>query len=248
MTDAATYYTLYRYDREQSSALTAIVARWNHNQGFNIRTEMGIVEMTKAHVSAVAKLHRDSIKTGLTAWLGQRFCEHLYWAIGSTPYSFVLVYEDEQHRPLGFICCATNTSKMYKSVILRHFFSLTLSAISKFLRPSVIKRALTAIERPKMFKAGDFSKWELPEAEVVSIAVSPNAQGRHVGTQLLEAAFKRFRCLGHNKIRVWTTEDNEQATAFYRKRGFKFLGVRHHHSGKIFVFVANLTEQNHTTS
>jgi len=205
---------------------------------------MHIVEMTKAHVSTVAKLHRNSIKTGLTAWLGQQFCKHLYWAMGSTPYSFVLVYEDEQHEPLGFICCATNTSKMYRSVILRHFFFLTLSAIGKFFRPSIIKQVLISIRRPKRFRTGDFSKWQLPEAEVVSIGVSPDAQGKQIGTKLMQAAFEQFRRLGHNKVRVWTTVDNKQATAFYQKCGFELLGLRQHHLGEIRVFVADLNKQN----
>jgi len=209
---------------------------------------MGIIEITKAHVSTVAKLHRDSIKTGLTAWLGQRFCERLYWAMGSSPYSFVLVYEDEQRHLLGFICCATNTSKMYRSIILNHFFSLTLSAVSKFLRPSVIKRALTAIKRPKSFKTGDFAEWQLPEAEIVSIGVNPAAQGAHIGTNLIEAAFDRLRKLGHHKVRVWTSEDNEQATSFYQKQGFKLLGMRQHHTGGIYVFIADLNKQDETTS
>jgi ribosomal protein S18 acetylase RimI-like enzyme len=194
----------------------------------------------------VAKLHRNSIKTGLTASLGQRFCEHLYWAIGSSPYGFVLVYEDEQHHPLGYICCATNTSKMYKSTIFRYFFPLMLSAVSKFLRPSVIKRVLTAIKRPKTFRTGDFSEWELPEAEVVSIAVSPDVQGKGIGTKLIRAAFDQLRILGHNKVRTWTSEDNEQAAAFYQKQGFKFLGMRRHHSGGIRVFVADLNKQDKT--
>ena len=204
--------------------------------------------MANTHIVTVAKLHRNSIKTGLTAWLGQRFCEHLYWAIGSSPYGFVLVYEDEQHRPLGYICCATNTSKMYKNAILRHFLPLTLSAISKFIRPSVIRRVLTAIRRPKTFKMGDFSEWGLPEAEVVSIAVSPNVQGKGIGTKLIRAAFDQLRILGHSKVRTWTSEDNEQAAAFYQKQGFKFLGMRQHHSGAIRIFVADLNKQNQTTS
>lgn len=209
---------------------------------------MAIIPMTTAQTSAVAKLHRKSIKTGLTAWLGQRFCETLYCAIAKSPYSFVLVYEDEQHHLLGFICCATNTSKMYKSVIMRHFFPLLLSAMAKFFKPLVIKQALKSVKRPKMFKGGDFSEWELPEAEVVSIGVSPDAQGRQIGTNLIQAAFGRFRSLGYDKVRVWTSEDNEQATAFYQKQGFKFLGMRQYHSGGICVFVADLNKQDQATS
>lgn len=205
---------------------------------------MAIVQMTTAQASAVAQLHRKSIKVGLIVWLGQRFCETLYCALAKNPYSFVLVYEDEQHHLLGFICGTTNTSRMYKSIILRHFFSLMLSAISKFFRPSVIRQVLKAIKRPKTFETGDFSKWKLPEAEIFSMAVSPDAQGRHIGTKLIQAAFDQFRSLGHDKVRVWTIVEKEQATAFYQKRGFKLLGVRQHHSGEIYVFVADLNKQN----
>lgn len=209
---------------------------------------MCIVEMTKAHLPAVIKMHRNNITTGLTAWLGQRFCEHLYWGIRSTPYSFVLVYEDKQHQPLGFICCATNTSKMYKRIILQRFFPMMVSAISKFLRPSVFKQALTAVKRPKTFKTGDYSEWKLPEAEIIAMAVSPDAQGRHIGTKLIQAAYNRFRKLGHDKVRAWTRENNEQATAFYQKHGFELLGMRQYDTGKICVLVADLNKQDETTS
>lgn len=205
---------------------------------------MGIVEMTKAHLSSVVNLHRSNIKTGLTAWLGQRFCEYLYWGIRSTPYSFVLVYEDEQHRPLGFICGTTNISKMYKTIIVWYFFPMTLSAIGKFLRPSIIKRSLTAVRRPKTFKTGDYSKWELPEAEVIYFGVSPNAKGKRVGANLIQAALDRFRSLGYNKVRAWAREDNEQATAFYQKHGFKLLGMQQYETGRVCVLVADLNKQN----
>ena len=209
---------------------------------------MCIVEMTKAHAPAVAKLHRNSIKIGLIARLGQRFCETLYWAAANSPYSFVLVYEDEQHQPLGFICCATNTSKMYKNVILRHFFPLLLSAMVQLFRPLVIRQILSAIKRPKTFKTRDFSELELPEAEIFSVAVRPDAQGKGIGTKLIQAAFARFRNLGHDKVRAWTIIEKKQATAFYQKRGFKLLGLRQHHSGGIYVFVAELNKQDQTTS
>lgn len=209
---------------------------------------MCIVEMTKAHMPDVVKMHRDNIKTGLTAWLGQCFCEHLFCGIRSTPYSFLLVYEDEQHQPLGFVCCATNISKMYKHIMLEHFLPMTLSAISKLLRPSVLKKALTAVKRPKMFKKGDYSKWELPEAEVIAIGVRPDIQGRGIGTKLIQAAFNQFRSLGQNRVRAWTREDNKQATAFYQKCGFELLGMQPYETGKVCVLVAELNKEDKTTS
>jgi len=209
---------------------------------------MRIVEMTKTHLPAVVKMHRDNTKTGLTSWLGQTFCEHLYWGIRSTPYSFLLVYEDEQHQPLGFICCATNISKMYKRIILQHFFPMTLSAIGKFLRPSVFKKALIAVKRPRTFKTGNYSEWELPEAEVIYFGINPHAEGDYVGTKLIQAAFDRFRSLGRDKVRAWTREDNKEATAFYQKHGFKLLGMRQYETGRVCVLVADLNKQNQAPS
>lgn len=205
---------------------------------------MGIVSMTASHAPAVAKLHRDSIKTGLTAWLGQRFCEKLYRALADTPHSFVLVYEDETNQVLGFVCGATDTSKMYRSVLRRKFLSLGLAAFGKLIRPSTIGRVLTAAKRPRSFKEGDFAEWNLPEAELVSIGVSPEAQGGGIGAQLVEALFSRFVELGHARCRVWTSGDNLRAKAFYEKLRFTHLGVRQHHSGQIHVFVADLADRD----
>ncbi len=207
-------------------------------------SRMPIVSMKRMHAPLVAQLHRISIRTGLTAWLGQRFCEQLYLGMAQTPYSFVLVYEDPQGAPLGFICCANNTSKMYRHVLMRRFFPLLWSAMGKLLRPSVLRSIWTSVRRPKTFMSGDYADWHLPEAELISIGVSPEAQGRHIGSELVAAAFQRLRQLGCDRVRVYTSGDNEQATIFYQKRGFKFLGTRPYHSGPIRVFVADLPEAN----
>lgn len=196
--------------------------------------------MSSAHAPAVAKLHLSSIKTGLIASLGQRFCERLYWAMANTPHSFVLVYKDDAERVLGFVCGATNTSKMYRSVVRRHLVPLALSAFGKIIRPAVLSRALTTLKRPKQFMEGDFAEWNLPEAELVSIGVCPTAQGKRIGTKLVDALFARMDELGHQRCRVWTSGDNLRAKAFYEKRGFTYLGVRQHHSGAIHVLVADL--------
>jgi ribosomal protein S18 acetylase RimI-like enzyme len=204
---------------------------------------MAIVEMTRQNAAAVAALHRQSIRTGLAAWLGQRFCEQLYWGMARSPHSFVLVYEDQQHQAVGFICCATNTSRMYRSVVVRRFVPLMLTILGKVLtHPSVLKSMWKALRRPKTFHGEGFAQWNLPETELVSIGVAPTFQGKHLGTGLVEAAMERLRRLGHQQVRVWTSEDNLQATAFYQKRGFRLLGMRKYHTGGIRLFVKDLNQ------
>lgn len=205
---------------------------------------MGVVPMGREHLAAVARLHRESIVIGLVAAMGQKFGESLYWGIAHSPHSFVLVYEDERHATLGFICCALHTGRMYRSVLSRRFFPLAFRAATRLWRPSLLHHAWQSIRRPSTFRGENYANWNLPEAEVVSIGVSPEAQGRQVGTHLMNAAFERFRAARIDRIRVWTTEDNEQATVFYQRRGFTLLGTRRHHEGNIRVFVTDLSRSS----
>ena len=203
--------------------------------------DVHVKPMSRRQAPAVAALHRQSIRTGLIAWLGQRFCAQVYRGMARSPHSFVLVCEDENGRVLGFVCCATNTSRMYRSVVTRRFVPLTLTAIGKVLtHPSVVRDMWRALRRPRTFQGETYASWDLPEAEVVAIAVAPEAQGRRLGTRLLREGLTRLQALGCSRVCVWTSEDNEAATAFYQKRGFAFLGVRPHHSGGIRVFVTDL--------
>ena len=108
---------------------------------------MGIVPMATSHAPAVAKLHRLSIKTGLTARLGQTFCERYYKALARTPHSFVLVYVDDAGRVLGFVCGATDTAKAYRHILRRRLIPLAFAAIGKLMRPSVWQKIWTALRR-----------------------------------------------------------------------------------------------------
>lgn len=197
--------------------------------------------MKKSHVLTVARLQRESIQVGLTAYLGQRFCERLYWGLATTRYSFVLVYE-EQGQVLGFVCGATDTRKMYRSLIARRFVSLTLAAFTRLMRPSVLRKAWISIRRPKRFTRGDFAEWNLPEAELISIALDPAAQGKRIGTQLVGALFRRLRKAGCDRVRVWTSEENDRAVKFYQKHGFQWLGMRPHHTVPIHILVCDIPD------
>jgi len=164
--------------------------------------------------------------------------------MANSPHSFVLVYEDDQSHVQGFVCCATNTSKMYRSVMLSRFPRLSLAVLGKIIfHPSILVDMLPSIRRPKTFlKEAKSANWVLPETEIVSIGVSPDAQGMGIGTKLINAAFERLKQMGSDRVRVWTSDDNEQAKQFYQAKGFTVLGKRQHHSGGIWVFVADINK------
>jgi len=203
-------------------------------------SHMPIVPMNLKHKHAVAELHRISIRTGLIAGLGQRFCEQLYWGMANTPYSFVLVVDDDQQNTMGFVCATSNASKMYSFVLMKRCFHLFFSVIHKLIRPSVILSAIKSILRPRTLKKSAQPDWDLPDAEIISIAVRPESQGRNIGTQLLKAALKRLKQMNCDRVHVVTSDDNEKATAFYMKHGFKLLGKKTHHSWLVRIFVLDL--------
>lgn len=205
---------------------------------------MNIVPMTGDHCSAVAQLHVEAIRTGLTAFLGRHFCEQLYLAMGDTPYSFVLVAVTPEGDVGGFICGATNVRCMYRHVLLHRWHHLLPPALVKLLNPAVAFRALRAVMLPWMVRRKSSLQVDLPEPALVSMAVSSRVQGGGVGSMLVEALFEHLRALGASACRVWTSEDNARAKAFYEKRGFVHVGDVEHHSGLIRFLVAPLDRES----
>lgn len=65
-----------------------------------------------------------------------------------------------------------------------------------------------------------------PEADVQTIAVAPNAQGRGVGGVLIDALIEQARCRGAAGLLLEVRADNEPAIALYTGRGFERIAIR----------------------
>jgi ribosomal protein S18 acetylase RimI-like enzyme len=89
-------------------------------------------------------------------------------------------------------------------------------------RVSVLRRLWETLRYPV-----DVPK-NLPQAEILSIAVSPEAHGRGIGAMLMQAAFDEFRRRGilHLKVSVWV--GNATAIKFYLRCGFELAATRLH--------------------
>lgn len=64
------------------------------------------------------------------------------------------------------------------------------------------------------------------EAEIESIAVSPNFQKQGVGKRLLTAALDGMRAKGVVRVHLELRETNLRALRFYRRHGFAEVGRR----------------------
>jgi GNAT superfamily N-acetyltransferase len=61
--------------------------------------------------------------------------------------------------------------------------------------------------------------------EIGAMWVAPDVRRQSVGTGLIEAAIEWARGLGVSVASLWATEDNTEAVAFYRQRGFQSTEV-----------------------
>ena len=65
-----------------------------------------------------------------------------------------------------------------------------------------------------------------PEADVQTIAVAPSAQGRGVGSLLLDALLTRAKEQRATAVLLEVRADNEAAIRLYQRRGFERIAIR----------------------
>ncbi|MCO1340138.1 ribosomal-protein-alanine N-acetyltransferase [Kocuria polaris] len=66
----------------------------------------------------------------------------------------------------------------------------------------------------------------LPIADVQTIAVVPEYEGRGIGTALLEAMIREARTRGAENVMLEVREDNPRAQQLYARHGFEQIHVR----------------------
>jgi ribosomal protein S18 acetylase RimI-like enzyme len=171
---------------------------------------------------AVAALHAGRIGEGFLVSLGPRFLRRLYRRIALSP-DAVLLVADSDGRVVGFVAATTSTRRLYGQ-FLRH------DAV-----PAGIAAAPAVLRAPRQvwetFRYGSADEDNLPAAEVLSIAVAPDAEGQGIGGALLGAAQKELAHLGAAEARVVTTVDNEAALAMYEHAGFRRRSTTEVHAG-----------------
>jgi ribosomal protein S18 acetylase RimI-like enzyme len=162
-------------------------------------------------VAAVAALHAERIGEGFLVTLGPRFLTRLYRRIALSPAAVLLVAEDGD-RIVGFVAAATSTRRLYGDFLRHDAVPAGLAAA-----PAVIRAPRRVWETLRYGSAGD----DLPAAEVLSIAVAADAEGRGIGGALLVAALEALAEAGAPAARVVTAVGNDPALAMYERAGFR---------------------------
>lgn len=159
----------------------------------------------------LAALHATRISEGFLPTLGPRFLTRLYRRLILDPDSFAIV-ADEGGDVVGFAAAASDIGALYRSFLLRDGVVASIGAAPALLRSW--RRVIETLRYPE-------GSADLPDAEILSVAVDATAGGRGVGTKVVTEALSRLRDSGVSSAKVVVGADNETALAMYRRCGFE---------------------------
>ena len=82
----------------------------------------------------------------------------------------------------------------------------------------------------------------LPSAELLSIAVTPEEQRKGLAGELIEMGFRHYRKTGVDKVKVLIGADNKAGNKLYLKSGFEPAGQIINHGLPSNVYVAQINQ------
>lgn len=163
----------------------------------------------------VARIHCQEIKWGFLSQLGEKFLYYFYEAMTDSPNAFLIIAKNN-NSVIGFISGCTDLKKFYQEFVRKYILKVSLILLKRILNLRVIKKIFEIMKYSKQ------NKENLPEAELLSIAVSKEFQGSGVAQKLLEKFFFEMKERGIKQVKVIIGENLPRAVRFYEKSGFKF--------------------------
>jgi ribosomal protein S18 acetylase RimI-like enzyme len=187
---------------------------------------------TVADAPVLARLHRASMPTAFLPALGDSFLRELYRAIATEPGGFAFVAEDGPH-VIGFVAGASSVREFYGRFCRQHGLRAGIAAAPRLLRPSVLRRFREIVSYPA--RSGD-----LPDAELLSIAVDDRSRKKGLGRRLVRAVVDELGRRGAEEVKVVVDASNVAANRLYEAVGFRHAREIDVHDGVVSnVWVAS---------
>ncbi len=196
----------------------------------NPKAQITVRTMKLNEASEVAMLHHQGIPQGFLSKLGKGFMASMYEGITKSENSGVWVAVDETDRVMGFIAGTLHVGRCYKSVLLRRGLVMAYYALPSLFSTNALHQVIETIMYPKReTDTGPLQALE-PTAELLSLAVAPEARGTGAATLLCNELEGNLQKWGLNgPYRVVTMADDPRSNSFYRKVGFQFIHEFLHH-------------------
>ncbi len=175
---------------------------------------INIRSMHPQDIGQVVDIHLMSFTGFFLSFLGKEFLTQLYSGIINDPNGIAFVYEDQ--KIMGFVAGTTQPANFYRRLIVRRWWRFCIASLAPILRkPGIIPRLVRAFNMPKSVTS------EPNRGTLLSIAVSPNFQGRGCGEALVKAFLGEAAKRGLRKVDLTTdVVNNDPVNKLYQKLGF----------------------------
>ncbi len=184
---------------------------------------------------AVARLHIEAIDTGFISSLGPSFVTALYRAIARSPHSLGWVAL-QGGEVIGFVAFSSHLGRLYRSVLLTGGARLLGAAAGRLLSWQRIKHVTETLMYPQRHP-----QTSLPQAELLAVAVSSQAQRQGVGRQLVQRGLQQCQEEGITGLKVCVGPHREPANRLYESCGFQFHGELEHHGVMNHIYTIELS-------
>jgi GNAT superfamily N-acetyltransferase len=185
----------------------------------------------------VAEQHAEGIPGGFLSSLGPRFLADLYRNLARSREAFVLVSVDEENAVTGFLAATTQLKKAYRSVLIRRGWLYVFLLARHFLNPSSIRRIFQTTNYM------DRDKSELPDAELLSIVVTPKSRGTGAASALFDEMVAEYHRRGVYKFKILVGAQLERANAYYQKLGCELVATIESHGVPSNVYVYEIAKE-----
>jgi ribosomal protein S18 acetylase RimI-like enzyme len=174
-----------------------------------------ILPATNDDIPSIVHVHLESFPGFFLTFLGKRFLTLFYQSVLEEYTGCFYVFK-EQGEVKGFVCGTSNPSGFFRRLLRRKLFSFAAASLFALLRrPSIVRRLLRSLSYPAETTIGEHN------ATLMSIAVLPSAQGKHIGRELVHAFLSEMKRRTMNTVDLTTDRfQNDNVNAFYLRLGF----------------------------
>lgn len=180
---------------------------------------MNVREANKDDITSIVIIHCDAFKGFFLTSLGTDFLKFYYSIFLMSLETVILVFE-ENGEVVGFSAATMNCKGFNNRLIKSNFWSFVfLSLKLLFINPKALLRLILNLTK-KSSTVEDNEEY----AELYSIGVDKNQQGKGIGKKLLSATEAVLKEKGADKVSLTTDyENNDSAVGFYQSMGYKTL-------------------------
>jgi ribosomal protein S18 acetylase RimI-like enzyme len=173
---------------------------------------------THSDLPQIVKVHEAAFTGFLMTELGPRFLKAYYQQVLDHSHPLFLVWQGNEMIE-GFVAGFIHPHEFYRRLRQNRWRFAWLAGTHLLLRPSRWRRVLASLRRTTQIALDAPQK---PLAELASLAVHPQSQGKGIGKALVLAFLAEAQARGVHEVYLTTdAHHNDSVNAFYQRLGFQ---------------------------